>query len=280
MEHKITVAPGITLWAEESGDPAAPPLLLVMGANASGLAWPDSLVAALARRHRVIRYDHRDTGASTWCFDERPYRITDLADDAIAVLDALGVDAAHVVGMSMGGLLTQLLLLDHPDRIRTATFIGTMPLDGGPAGGEPDPELAALWNIMADPRDRAAELDWRVEHWRVLSGGEIPFDPEEFRRSEERIIEHSGRHDSPVAHARAGTEGLDRASELAAVTVPSLVVDGPRDPVAGTAHARHLAGLLGRARVATVPGLGHALPESVVPQLAGLILEHTGGQQG
>ncbi|MFD0265029.1 alpha/beta fold hydrolase [Streptomyces sp. NPDC127106] len=275
MEHKITVAPGITLWVEEHGDPAAPPLLLVMGANASGLAWPDPLVAALARRHRVIRYDHRDTGASTWSFDEHPYPVTDLAGDAVAVLDALGVDAAHVVGMSMGGLLTQLLLLDHPDRIRTATFIGAMALDGGPAGSDIAPEVLAVWNTMAEPRDRAAELDWRVEHWRVLNGGDIPFDPEEFRRSEERIIEHSGRHDSPTAHARAGTEGLDRAPELAAVTVPALVIDSPRDPVAGTAHARHLAGLLGRARVATVPGLGHALPESAVPQLAELILEHT-----
>ncbi|MGP3949843.1 alpha/beta fold hydrolase [Streptomyces sp. 7N604] len=279
MEHKIDVAPGIRLWVEERGVPTAPALLLIMGANASGLAWPDSLLDALGRHYRVVRYDHRDTGRSTWAFAESPYALTDLATDAVKILDALGINRAHVVGMSMGGMLTQLLLLDHPERLTTATFIGTTPMDGGPASSETDPVLMALWETMFEPRDRDAELAWRVQHWRVLNGGELPFDPEEFRRREERIIDHAGRHDNPAAHARADQDGLKRATELAAVTTPALVIDSPADPIAGTACARHLTTLLGNARLVTVPGLGHALSDAVVPQLAEVLLNHMAAQE-
>lgn len=115
-----------------AGDADATALLLVMGAQASGVGWPDELVDALAAHHRVVRYDHRDTGRSTWSYETRPYAITDLADDALAVLDGLGVERAHVVGMSLGGMLAQLLIADHPERLRTATLIGTCALSTTP----------------------------------------------------------------------------------------------------------------------------------------------------
>ncbi|KQS69095.1 alpha/beta fold hydrolase [Modestobacter sp. Leaf380] len=113
-EHLVPVAPGVDLWVTERGDPGAPVVLLVMGAASSGLLWPEDLVDDLARDHRVVRYDHRDTGRST---RGSSYALRDLATDAVAVLDALEVDRAHGVGMSLGGLLAQLLLLDHPDRL-------------------------------------------------------------------------------------------------------------------------------------------------------------------
>jgi pimeloyl-ACP methyl ester carboxylesterase len=90
------------------------------------------LVGRLAEHHRVIRYDHRDTGRSTWSFDTHPYAVRDLATDAVAVLDALGIDRAHAVGMSMGGTLVQLLLLNHPYRLRSATVFATSALGAGP----------------------------------------------------------------------------------------------------------------------------------------------------
>lgn len=160
-----------------------------MVANASGPAWPDPLVERLAERHRVVRYDHRDTGRSTWAFDEHPYAIADLAEDAVAVLDGLAVERAHV-GMSMGGTLVELLLLDHPERLVTATLMCTSALGAGLAAGDsapaadlpgPDPRLLAMWEHMADPRDVEAELDWRVVHWRLLNGDVLAFDPGEFR---------------------------------------------------------------------------------------------------
>ena len=286
MERYVEVAPDVRLWVEDTGRPDGSTLLLVMGANASGLAWPDRLVERLGERHRVVRYDHRDTGRSTWAFDARPYAVADLAEDAVAVLDALGVARAHVVGMSMGGTLVQLLLLDHPGRLASATVLCTSALGAGLAAGEggpartpdlpgPDPRLLALWEHMADPRDADAELDWRVEHWRILNGDVVDFDPAEFRSLEQRMIRHAGRHDNPAAHARAARTGLDRGAELAGVAVPTLVVEAPEDPINPPPHAAHLAGLMPGARLVTIPGMGHALGRPVVEPLAAAILAHT-----
>ncbi|MGY1662321.1 alpha/beta fold hydrolase [Geodermatophilus sp. SYSU D00705] len=279
MEHRIPVDDGVELWADERGDPASSPLLLVMGANASGLTWPDALVDRLARQHRVVRYDHRDTGRSTRAFDARPYAIRDLATDAVRVLDALGIERTHVVGMSMGGILVQLLLLDAPGRLRSATLLCTCALGTGLAGESdlpgPAEHVLAYWASMGQERDAEAELAWRVEHWRLLNGNGVPFDPAEFRALEERVLAHSGTARGPVAHALADRSGLDRGAELAAVRVPTLVVEAPEDPVNPPPHAAHLAAVLGSARLVTVPGMGHALPAAVVGPLAELIAGHT-----
>ncbi|MGY1748111.1 alpha/beta fold hydrolase [Modestobacter sp. SYSU DS0511] len=279
METFVEVAPGARLWTEVTGPADGSPLLLVMGANASGRTWPHDLVRALGERHRVVRYDHRDTGRSTWAFDERPYAVRDLAEDAVRVLDALGIARAHVVGMSMGGTLVQLLLLDHPDRLRSATVFATAVLEGVAAPApftETDPWLLELWEHLADPRDRDAEIAWRVEHWRLLNGADVPFDGEEFRRMEERVIAHAGRHDNPAAHARADQAGLARGAELARVTVPTLVVEAPNDPINPPPAARRIAEAVPGAHLVTVPGMGHALPSPVLPPLAAAVLAHTG----
>jgi pimeloyl-ACP methyl ester carboxylesterase len=284
MERFVEVTKHVRLWVDVTGRHDASPLLLIMGANASGLAWPDDLVQQLARHHRVVRYDHRDTGRSTWAFDDAPYAITDLAEDAIAVLDDLGIERAHVVGMSMGGTLVQLLLLDHPSRLLSATVFATSALAAGhtadglgqdPALPDPDPRLLALWESMAEPRTRDAELDWRVEHWRLLNGDVAEFDVDEFRRLEERLIDHAGRHDNPAAHARADQIGLDRGTELRGVTVPTLVIDAPEDPIHPPPHAAHLAQSIGNSQMTTVPGMGHALSRPVRGPLVDAILAHT-----
>ncbi|MEV1062076.1 alpha/beta hydrolase [Streptomyces sp. NPDC050263] len=310
MERFVDAAPGIRLWAEERGPAGASPLLLVMGAQASGLGWPDEFVDLLAARHRVIRYDHRDTGRSTWAYDERPYPLTALAEDAVAVLDAFRVDRAHVVGMSMGGTLAQLLLADHPDRLRTATLIGTGALSGtpyrAPDGSRvpveelpgPAPRLLELWTHLeheqegpeqegaghkgleldgseSEGPEREAELDRRVEHWRLLGGDGIPFDAEDARALERRIIAHTGHHRSGTAHARADTSGLLRTEQLARNTVPTLVVSGPAEPVYPPPHARHLAQVIRGARLVEIPGMGHALPRPVHAPLAAAVLDHT-----
>jgi pimeloyl-ACP methyl ester carboxylesterase len=283
VEHVLRLDDATVLWAEERGDPTAPALLLVMGANASGVTWPEALVDRLAQRHRVIRYDHRDTGRSSQVFGERPYAIRDLADDAVAVLDGLGVDQAHVVGMSMGGVLVQLLLLDHPDRLLSATVFATAALgvglaapDGSPAElPGPDADLLEYWQGMGEERDRDAELAWRVEHWRRLAGAVLPFDATEFRALEERVMAHAGSARGPVAHALADQSGIDRGPELAANRVPTLVVEAPEDPINPPPHAANLVASIGAARLVTIPGMGHALPAAVIGPLAEAIEEHT-----
>jgi pimeloyl-ACP methyl ester carboxylesterase len=132
MERFVEVAEGVSLWVESRGPEEAPAILLIMGSTVSGRVWPDALVEVLAREHRVIRYDHRDTGASTWAFDTVPYSATRMAEDALAVLDALGIERAHVVGLSLGGFLVQWLLVAHPERLLSATVIGAPALEGAP----------------------------------------------------------------------------------------------------------------------------------------------------
>jgi pimeloyl-ACP methyl ester carboxylesterase len=284
VERFVDVAPDVRLWVEDiepTGPHAGEPLLLVMGANASGLVWPDALVAQLAEHHRVIRYDHRDTGRSTVVsLEDTPYGVTTLAGDAIAVLDALDVPRAHVVGMSMGGLLVQLMLLDHPDRVATATVFCTGPLpfaepSPAPAPPGPDPALLRLWAELDDPRDLEGEIAWRLEHWRLLNGSGTLFDPAEFRAMEERVIAHSGRHDPVVAHARMDTAGLDRGAELATVTVPTLVIEAPEDPAFPPPNASMLARSLGQGRLVRIPGMGHAINSTVISPLAAAILTQT-----
>ncbi|QEV20436.1 alpha/beta fold hydrolase [Streptomyces alboniger] len=284
-ERYVEVAAGVRLWTERRGAPDAPALLLVMGAQAAGLGWPEELVDALAERHHVIRYDHRDTGRSSHCFDERPYRVTDLARDAVAVLDGLGVERAHLVGLSLGGMLAQLVLADHPERVLSATLMGTCALSETPYAG-PDgaselpgiaPEVLEMWARPVEDHGLEAELDRRVEHWRVLGGDQLPFDAAYFRRLERRIIEHTGGYAPSTAHARADDSGMLRTAELARNKVPTLVVSGSAEPVFPPPHARHLAQVIAGARLVEVPGMGHALPPAVLGPLAEAILAHTGG---
>lgn len=288
MEREVEVEPGVTLWVQDlppagigGGRPGAP-MLLVMGANTAGPAWPDALVDRLRTRHRVVRYDHRDTGRSTYAFEEHPYAIADLAADAPAVLDACGIERAHVVGMSMGGTLAQLMALDAPEHLASVTLLCTAALSAD-RDGLPGParDLLRMWQEMTDPRDERSELTWRVEHWRRLHGTALPFDPLEFRALEQRLIAHAGRSDSPAAHAQADPGGLDRGDELATITVPTLVVEAPEDPVNPPPHASYLTERIGTAaRLVTIPGMGHALPSTILTPLAEAILSHAAAAEG
>ncbi|MFF9480941.1 alpha/beta fold hydrolase [Streptomyces sp. NPDC014733] len=288
MQQYVEAAPGIRLWTEQRGPADAPPLLLVMGAQASGIGWPEPFVDALAEHHRVIRYDHRDTGRSTWSFDTDPYPVSVLAEDVVAVLDGLGIARAHLAGLSLGGMLSQLVLADHPDRVASATLMGTNALSTrpytAPDGTETPaeelpaiaPEILEFWARPVEDLGEAAELDRRVEHWRLLAGGQLPFDPEWYRELERRIIAHTGTYTPPSAHSRANPDGLLRTEELAANRVPVQAIVAPAEPVFPPPHPQHLAQCLNAVRVTEIPGMGHALPPAVQGPLAAAILAHTG----
>jgi pimeloyl-ACP methyl ester carboxylesterase len=290
VQRYVDRGAGLRLWAEDLGPADGPPLLLVAAANQAATSWPDELLGPLAARHRVIRYDHRDTGRSGGSGGEGAdegdedgpdYGVVDLARDAVAVLDAFGVDRAHVLGMAMGGLLTQLLMLDHPDRLRSAVLVCSTALSapGDPLLPVPDPMLRRLWTEVDDARDLEGELAWRVEHWRLLNGAEQPFDAAGFRAAEERAIAHRGGPDPVTAHIHLDPAGLDRGAELAGCTVPTLVVEGTADPVHPPPHAAHLAAAVGPggARLVRVPGMGHAVSRAVAGALAAAVLTHTIG---
>jgi pimeloyl-ACP methyl ester carboxylesterase len=304
-------APGVTLWAHMVPGPATDPVLLVADAGASLALWPQPLISALAARHPVLCYDHRDTGRSrtsaapgpdagharataaadpdtgwprtTAAVDvdpdldpERPaYGVATLAADALAVLDAYEVPRAHVLGWGMGGLVAQLLLLDHPARLASATLVATRPLraPGTPALPGPPTALRRLWAELDDPRDREGELAWRVAHDRLLHGAALPFDAAAFRARHERAMAHAGTEEPVTAHTHLAVPS--RGAELAAVTVPTLVVEAPADPVHPPPAAAALAAALGRARLVGIPGLGHVADDRTAQRLAEIVVDHT-----
>jgi pimeloyl-ACP methyl ester carboxylesterase len=302
-------APGVTLWAHMVPGPATDPVLLVADAGASLALWPQPLISALAAHHPVLCYDHRDTGRSrtsaaadpghagataaadpdpgrprtTAAVDadpdlgpERPaYGVATLAADALAVLDAYEVPRAHVLGWGMGGLVAQLLLLDHPARLASATLVATRPLraPGAPALPGPPIALRRLWAELDDPRDREGELAWRVAHDRLLHGAALPFDAAAFRARHERAMAHAGTEEPVTAHTHLAVPS--RGAELAAVTVPTLVVEAPADPVHPPPAAAVLAAALGRARVVGIPGLGHVAGDGTAQRLAEIVVDHT-----
>ncbi|HEY8372245.1 MAG TPA: alpha/beta fold hydrolase [Pseudonocardiaceae bacterium] len=293
MAERMVQVGDVQLWTEELGDPTAPPLLLIMGANTSAMGWPDELVTLLVDGGlRVIRYDHRDTGRSTRRdFAAHPYSVADLAEDALGVLDAYGIEAAHVLGLSLGGTIGQLLALDHRERLLTLTVTMTCALDVDFAGnwmralaGEPSPDdlptpepavVRAVTAARAEPAtDRETELEQRVAVWRALAGTALPFDPEEFRRWEERDIDHSGTLQPPTAHSLATPVPRERGAELTGVTTPTLVIQGMEDPLNPPPHGQHLADLIPTARLVEIPGMGHALSGPVHQPFAEAVLTH------
>lgn len=293
MTERYVHVEGDRLWSEALGDPADPPILLIAGGNLCSRSWPEPLVERLVDGGaRVIRYDHRGTGRSTTRdVTARPYTYDELSADPLAVLDAWDVPAAHVVAVSMGATMAQLTALDHPERLLGLTLMmgGALDVDfdgdierafnGEPPTGSlplPRQPLLDVLELMSHPvEDSKAELRRRVEKWRLLSGGEVPFDQDEFLNWERRAIEHSGRVIESMAHHSVPPPPTDRAGELAGLRVPTLVVQAMEDPVAPPPHGRHLADLVPGARLLEVPRMGHALTGSVHALLAETIIDHT-----
>ncbi|APU15630.1 MULTISPECIES: alpha/beta fold hydrolase [Actinoalloteichus] len=293
-DDRFVTAGDVELWTRSSGDPAHPTILLIAGDCQSGLEWPDEFVELLTSAGlRVLRYDHRDTGLSTVRdFAEHPYDFDDLASDAVAVLDGWGVDAAYVVGFGMGAVLGQLLAVDHRRRLAGMTLVGAFSLGvdffgnwdraltGEPTlDGLPTPHRWFVESVL-DPQPgapgRAAELDGIVDHWKALAGTELPFDEVAFRRAQARVLDHVGPTRPPEVHPHGLIEQplTERGAELAGITTPTLVIQGPLDPISPPPHGRHLAEVIPDARFAEIPGMGHALPAAVHQPLASAIIAH------
>jgi len=278
-------ANGIDIGYGTFGDPKAAPLLLVMGLGAQLIAWDESFCSQLAERgFRVIRYDNRDAGLSTkmeeagepdllsaFAGSPQPaYALDDLADDAVGVLDALDISAAHVVGASMGGFIAQLVAINHPDRVLSLTSIMSGP--GGRDGVAPDPEGAeVLASVPPETRDG------RIEHglWirRVLSGPGNPFDEAGERARVARAVDRSW---YPLGTGRqlvAVLAATGRLERLARVKVPTLVVHGLDDPLVPVENGRRVAAAVPGARLLEFEGMGHNLPERYWPAVLDAIEE-------
>lgn len=292
MPEKFVPVGGRALWSQSVGSDEGDAILLVSGANASALMWPDEFVELLVSKgYRVIRYDHRDTGCSTFIrFDDAPYTVEDLASDAVSILDAWDVDKAHFVGLSMGATLGQVLALDHSERLYSLTLMCGAALDvdfvgniGRSFSGEssrdglplPNKEVLEALSARATPSESMEEeLDRRVKEWGLLSGEKLELDASDFRLREQRCIDHAGTWAQPGNHAMATPVPLSRGRELSKVSVSVLVIQGSEDPLNPPPHGKHIADLLPNARLVEIDGLGHCLPKALLPRIADEIAHH------
>ncbi|MGP3959897.1 alpha/beta fold hydrolase [Nonomuraea sp. 3N208] len=289
---------GVELWTEEFGDVTHPPILLVMGSMTQGILWPDEFVGRLAAAgRRVIRYDHRDTGKSaTFDFEQQPYTWHDIKDDVLRVMDAYGLDSAHLVCHSAGGLLGQLIAVEHPERVRTLTVIGSSPLGGRegevlmraltgqpqPEGSlpPPRPEFVEFFTKMIatpPPADRREQVARMIEEARVLHGTALPFDEDAERRLQERVLERARDLSALVNHrlAHAACPDFEPADDvLGGVKAPTLVVEGTHEPVK-PGHGAIIAERIPGAELLMIDGMGHMLPPQAYEELATAILRHT-----
>lgn len=241
----------VTLCAQTFGDPADPAILLIHGASASMLWWEEELCRRIAGRGRfVIRYDQRDTGRSTaFPVGEPGYGLRDLAADAVALLDALGVDRAHVVGRSMSGGVALVLAVDHPDRVCSLTLVSTTTgeLPMGDLSFPDEPDLA----------DHAAVIDYVVEAVRAYAGASPHFDEDVVRAlATQDVARARDIAATLVNHFAMDFSGPDRGG-FADIRMPTLVVHGELDPAFPLAHGEALRDTIPGARLVVLPRSGH-----------------------
>jgi pimeloyl-ACP methyl ester carboxylesterase len=274
---------GVELCTESFGDPADPPILLVMGIGASMLWWEEGFCRLLARGGRfVIRYDHRDTGRSVTYRPGRPeYTGADLVTDAVGVLDAYGITAAHVVGVSAGGALAQLLALEFPDRVLSLVLISTSPATPGQRGLPSATERYRrfLANATVDWSDEGSVIEYLVGYARVLAGGERRFDDAAVRELVRRDVERAHNIAASENHGLLAEGGVP-SEPLSSIAMPTLVIHGTADPMFPLEHGQAVATEIPAAQLLTLAGAGHGVERADRETIARAILAHTGGRSG
>jgi pimeloyl-ACP methyl ester carboxylesterase len=271
---------GVEIATEAFGDPTHPAVLLIMGAMASMLWWPDEFCRQLAARGRnVIRYDNRDTGLSTTWEPGKPgYTFDDMADDAVRVLDGYGLAAAHVAGMSMGGMIAQLVALEHPAQVLSLTALSTSPVGVDTSHLPQTTEAYQKHSAEAgepDWSDRDAVIDFMVKDMHALAGPALPFDTMAARQFVKRDYDRARRFASAPNHfLLEGNE--ERGGRLPDLSVPLLVIHGTADPLFPVEHGEALAEAVPGARLVRLEGGGHELHEAHWPRIIAAMVEHTG----
>jgi pimeloyl-ACP methyl ester carboxylesterase len=271
-------ANGAELCTEHIGDPDDPPILLVMGIGGSMLWWEEGFCRMLVEGGRlVIRYDHRDTGRSVTYEPGRPeYTVTDLVVDAVGVLDAYGIPAAHVVGVSAGGAFAQLLALAFPKRVLSLVLISTSPATPGERQLPPatEPYRRFLATAEVDWSDRDSVIDYLVGYSQTLAGSVRPFDEAAARELVRRDVERAHNIAASENHA-ALPEGEVPHAPLSSIAVPTLVIHGTADPMFPLEHGQALAEEIPGARLLTLGGAGHGVDRADWETIVRAILEHT-----
>jgi pimeloyl-ACP methyl ester carboxylesterase len=241
------------------GDDRPETILLVNGLGSQMTRWPEAFCARLVDRgYRAIRYDNRDTGLSSW-LDGQTYVLADMARDGMAVLDAAGVDRAHIAGVSMGGMIVQRMAIDHPGRVLSLTSIMSAP---SPATLTSTPEAMAVLNVAPpDPKaDFEAFIAHQVANARTIGSPAYPWTEADLRARAEAEYRR-GFNPPGVARQRQaiGADG-DRTAELGRLSVPTVVLHGEADPLVQPVGGQATAAAIPGAELRMIPGMGHDLP--------------------
>ncbi|MGH3674489.1 MAG: alpha/beta fold hydrolase [Mycobacterium sp.] len=285
----VDVGRGIELCYDQIGDPADPPIVLIAGLGQQlHSSWPTDFATALAGRgYRVTRFDNRDVGRSTHMSFPAPgpvailrggnhprqYQLGDMARDTVGLLDVLDYRDAHLVGISMGGMIAQTVAAQYPGRVRTLTSI--MSMTGAPRIGRP--ALSTWWRLATSrpPRIRREAMDRAARIFSHIGSHGFPFDEERVRESAGIAWDRDPTSDGMPRQLAGIFASGDRTPELRHIDVPTLVIHGDRDrmvhPTGGAATARAIPG----ARLETVTGMGHDLPIGAWGRIIDLITDQT-----
>lgn len=277
------------------GNPADPPVLLIAGLGAQMISWDEKFCAQLAGKgFRVIRFDNRDVGLATRIEDagvpdigrlvqtrlagempgeQLPYTIYDMVDDTIALIDTLELDQVHVVGASFGGLIAQLLTIEHQDRVRTLTV--NMSTTGAPHLPPGQPEALSVLMARA-PNNRAEYVENAVQGWQVMYGSAYELDEEEARLRAARNYDRAYSPDGSTRQLAAGLALESLKPKLGAVTVPALVIHGDEDPIFPIECGWDIAVSVPGAKMLVLEGVGHVLSPAIWPQVIEAVADHAG----
>ena len=282
-------ANGIELEYESFGNPADPTILLIMGLGAQLTLWPLPLVEALVERgFHVVRYDNRDVGLSTKLDHARPprigmlvlqrllrlrprvpYTLGDMAADAAGLLDALGIEKAHIVGASMGGMIAQIFAATYPDRTLSLTSI--MSTTGNPRLSRASREAMDVLVNRPKTDDLEALVAHGVRASQVLAGPAFPVAPDVLEARVRETIQRSNYPDGFARQLAAIVADGDRRQRLKAITAPTVVIHGSDDSLVPLDGGRDTAASIPGARLVEVRGMGHNVPVEVIPQIVDAI---------
>lgn len=291
-EERLAPANGIELAYQEIGDPEGEPLLLVMGLAMQLLAWEEGFCELLAERgFRVVRFDNRDVGHSTMIdsagvpkrlemlYGRRataPYFLADMADDAFGLLDHLGIDSAHVVGASMGGMIAQEMAIRRPERVRS--LVSMLSTTGN--RWLRFPAMKALGTLLTrPPRSREEAIERAVRIFRVVGSPGYPFDEQRVREITAASYDRNRRSAGVSRQLHAINASGDRTAKLEQLRLPATVLHGERDPLVRVRGARATARAIRDSRLRIFPGMGHDLPRQLWPEFVTEIVATTTRQR-
>jgi pimeloyl-ACP methyl ester carboxylesterase len=277
-DERMAPANGIELCYQEMGDPDGEPLLLVMGLATQMIAWDEGFCAMLAERgFRVVRFDNRDIGRSTrikavgvpgkldMFLGRRataPYLLRDMAADTFGLMDHLGIDSAHVVGASMGGMIAQTMAIEGPERVRSITSI--MSTTGSRRVGHPSYRTFGLL-LGKPPREREAAIERVIKTFKTIGSPGYPFEEERVRQIAGRSFDRGHSEAGIARQLHAITASGDRTPGLRKLNLPALVIHGKNDVLVNPSGGRATAKAISGAGLKMIEGMGHDLPRALWP---------------